>query len=497
MFIGRRNELALLREELASSRASLAVIYGRRRVGKSTLIREAIKDEIHVFYQATRVTSSLNLEAFKLEIARTLGSDALLAGLADWQAVLHHLALQAEHRPGLIVVLDEFPYLADADPALPSIIQKFWDSRAADKGNLKLLLCGSIISQMQELLAERNPLYGRKTLALDLAPLSFRDAAQFVPRYTAEDKLVTCALFGGMPFYLQLLDGRASIQDNVHRLLLTQTGSLVDEPVVLLQSELREVSRYASILAAIAEGCTKHGEIIGRVREIADSRALGPYMEKLERMRLIRIVKSMDASPRERDRRYLIADPLIAFWYRFVRPSLSSVVQGFGADVWRYQIAPNLDEFMGRAFEELCREHARQFSQECLPAPAQEIGRIWQADYDIDIAGRLLDGSMLYGECKWWRDPVGENILEELIQRASRTDYGRGNPARQFVLYARTGFTAALRRRAATLPGIVLHTPRTMLQRARAPGGSAPPRAPAHAGASGPRRGSRDRPPQG
>ncbi len=328
MFIGRRNELALLREELTSPRPSLAVIYGRRRVGKSTLIREAIKHEPHVFYQATRVTSSLSLEAFKLEISRTLGSDELLAGIADWLAVLHYLARAAQRRPGLIIVLDEFPYLADADPALPSVIQKFWDSGAARPGSLKLLLCGSKISHMEELLAERNPLYGRKTLALDLAPLSFREAAQFVPRYTAEDKLKTCGVFGGIPFYLQLLDRRATLESNIIRLMLTPTGSLVDEPVVLLQSELREVSRYASVLAAIADGCTKHGDIIGRVREISDSKALGPYLAKLARMRLISIVKSMDASPKERDRRYFIADPLIAFWYHFVQPNLSKCRPG-------------------------------------------------------------------------------------------------------------------------------------------------------------------------
>jgi AAA+ ATPase superfamily predicted ATPase len=330
-----------------------------------------------------------------------------------------------------------------------------------------------MISHMEELLAERNPLYGRKTLALDLAPLSFRDASQFVARSKAEDKLVTAGVFGGIPFYLQLLDQGATLQNNIIRLLLTQTGSLVDEPVVLLQSELREVSKYASVLAAIAAGCTKHGEIIGRVRELSDSRALGPYLEKLERMRLIRIVKSMDASPKERDRRYFIADPLIAFWYRFVQPNLSSVAQSFGAEVWRHQIAPKLDEFMGGAFEEICREHARRFSQEYFSAPAQEIGRIWQADYDIDVAGKLLDGSMLYGECKWWTDLVGENILDELIERASRTDYGRDNHKRQFVLYARTGFTTTLQRRAAAQPGVVLHTPQTMLRTPRTPTRSA------------------------
>jgi uncharacterized protein len=467
MFIGRRNELALLREEVCSPRASLAIVYGRRRVGKSTLIREAIEGQPHVLFQATRVTSSLNLEAFKAEIAGLLGADELLTGIGDWLGVLHYLARAAQQRKGLVVVLDEFPYLVDVDPALPSIVQKFWDSGATRAGNLKLLLCGSIISQMQELLAERNPLYGRKTLTLDLSPLPLGDAAQFVGRYTADEKLMTFGVFGGMPFYLQFLDPATRLQANIVRLLLTPTGSLVDEPVILLQSELREISRYASVLAAIAAGCTKHGEIIGRVREISDSKALGPYLDKLERMRLIRVVSSMDASPRERDRRYFIADPLIVFWYRFVQPNLSGITQGFGREVWRHRIAPHLDEHMGWMFEEICRDHARQYSQEHFLAPAQEIGRIWQPDYDIDIAGTLLDGSMLYGECKWWATPVGENVLEELIERASRTNFGRGNERRQFVLYARRGFTAALRKRAALQPEIALHTPQTMMRSAR------------------------------
>ncbi len=468
MFIGRHSELEALREELTSSRASLCVVYGRRRVGKSTLIRQAAQGSSYVLYQATRVTASLNLEAFKLEIVRALGTDELLTGVTDWLAVLHYLAREAEHRQGLIVLLDEFPYLADADPALPSIIQKFWDSGAARAGNLKLLLCGSVIAQMQELLAERNPLYGRKTLALDLTPLSLREAVQFVPRYSPADKLLTYGIFGGIPFYLQLLDPQAPLRDNVVRLLLTPTGSLVDEPVVLLQSELREIPRYASILAAIADGCTKHGEIIGRVKEIGDSKALGPYLAKLERMRLIRVVRSMDTTPRERDRRYFIADPLIAFWHRFVQPNLSSITQGFGSEVWRHSIANHLDTFMGWMFEEIGREHAARYSQEDFSAPAQEIGRVWQADYDIDIAGRLLDGSMLYGECKWWEGLVGESVLDGLIDHATRTHYGRNNDRRHFVLYAKKGFTGALRRRAGTEPGVVLHTPRSMLGANRA-----------------------------
>jgi AAA+ ATPase superfamily predicted ATPase len=399
----------------------------------------------------------------KAQIARSLGADKLLDSLSDWQGVLAYLARKAEGMPGLIVVLDEFPYLAEVDPALPSIIQQFWDSVVASNTTLKLVLCGSMIAHMEDLLAERNPLYGRQTLAMDVQALPLRDAARFFPDYSAEDSILAYGIFGGVPFYLRLCDQRASLVENATSLLLTDSGALVDEPNVLLQSELRETHRYASILAAIADGCTKIGEIGGRLRDVKDSVSLSPYMGRLERMRLVRPVRSMDAEPKSRDRRYFVDDPLIAFWHRFVRPNISSVAAGFGPEIWRHQVAPRLDEYMGSAFEEICRGHARRHAQEHLPAPAQEIGQIWAADYDIDVAGRLLNGSMVYGECKWRRGAVGEDVLSTLIERAERTAYGRAVAARHFILYARTGFKVGVRERASEDQRIVLLTPDTIL----------------------------------
>ncbi|MDX8482515.1 ATP-binding protein [Mesorhizobium sp. VK24D] len=463
MFIGRIHEISRLIKEFSFTRPSLLVVYGRRRIGKSVLLKEAAKDRPHVLYQATRVTPTLNLDGFKAEIARSLGADPLLDGLGDWLGVLTYLARKAEEMPGLIVVLDEFPYLVEGDPALPSIIQKFWDAVVADEGKLNLVLCGSMIAQMEDLLAERNPLYGRQTLSLEVKALPLRDAARFFPEYPAEDRTLAYAIFGGIPFYLKLCDPSASLKENVTNLLLTDAGTLVDEPNVLLQSELRETQRYASILAAIADGCTKLGEIGGRVRDIKDSVSLSPYMRRLERMRLVRTVHSLDASPKSRDTRYFVDDPLVAFWHRFVRPNMSSVMQGFGHDIWRHQVAPQLDEYMVGAFEEICRGHARRHAQEALPSPAQEIGQIWSADYDIDVAGRLLDGSVLYGECKWRRGVIGADVLGTLIERAGRTEYGRGIEDRHFILYARTGFKAGVHERAKEDGRVVLMTPNAML----------------------------------
>ena len=177
MFVGRERELADLDREFRLARASLAIVYGRRRVGKSTLLQHAA--ELHgkfVYFQATKVDESLNLAAFKSEIARTIGADPLLDGIGDWSGVLHYLARAAETHRGLVVIIDEFPYLLDGRDTLTSVIQKFWDSKAAERGNLKVVLCGSLIAHMESLLSERNPLYGRRTFSLSLEPMSLREA---------------------------------------------------------------------------------------------------------------------------------------------------------------------------------------------------------------------------------------------------------------------------------------------------------------------------------
>jgi len=232
---------------------------------------------------------------------------------------------------------------------------------------------------------------------------------------------------------------------------------------VLLQSELRDIQRYASILAAIADGCTKLGDITNRIGAGGDSKKLSPYLERLERMRLVHGTWSMDAEPKSRDRRFHIADPLMSFWHRFVRPNLSSVTQGDGEDVWRFQVSPHLEGFMGGAFEDICRGHARMHSGERLPAPAQVVGQVWAGDCDIDIAGKLLDGSMPYGECKWRRTLVGEDVLDTLMERAGKTTYGKSVDDRHFVLYAQTGYKGGVLERAAEDGRVVLHTPDTIL----------------------------------
>lgn len=444
--IGRKRELQGLQRKLARGHPSVVIVLGRRRVGKTRLLLEATRERPTIFYQATRIAGSMSLNLFKAEAERVVGSHPLFDGVADWLGALTYLKqVAAERIGGLTVVLDEFPYMCDADPALPSVIQKFCDSLREDGTSMNLVLCGSKISFMEELLGEKNPLHGRQTFQLDVGPLPFRDAARFFPDWTPEERLRAYGVFGGIPYYLTLCDPTTSLETNVRELVLAMGAPLSDEPSNLLQAELRDVTRYATILRGIADGCTDSGQIVGRVREIRDASALAPYVRKLEELRLIRIVRSLDASERERNRRYYLDDPFLAFWYRFYLPNASALAAGHADQVWDHAIAPHLDDYMGLLFEWICRDYIRLFGPELLPSAAREVGGVWGEDFDIDVAGLLLDGTPFSGECKWWRDPVGLSVLERLREVTTRTTYYAGREDRVIhLLFSRSGFSHEL-----------------------------------------------------
>jgi uncharacterized protein len=391
----------------------------------------------------------MNLDLLKEEVGRSLGeADPVLQGIEHWEALLTYIIELAAQRPGLTLVLDEFPYICETVEALPSIVQKVFD-RVSTRGlEFNLILCGSQISFMEELLGERNPLRGRQTHELELAPLSYRDAAKFFPEWAPEHRLSAYGIFGGMPYYLQLCDPSRSLRENVEAVILQPGAPLSNEASNVLRAELTSPTRYASILEAIGSGCTTTGDILGRVRDISGGSALAPYIAKLEALRLIRITRSLDASPRARNRRYYIADPFLAFWYRFGLPNRSALTTGHASGVYEYAIQPHFDGYMGEIFEWIAHQFVALYGDELLPAPPKEVGKIWGADFDIDVAATLLDGTVVFGECKWWSSPVGANVLRDLREDCQKTDYGTSAPATHHLLVSRSGFTDDLKEEA-------------------------------------------------
>jgi AAA+ ATPase superfamily predicted ATPase len=438
-FVGRKRELKAFSQEFDKDRPSLVIVYGRRRIGKSALLIEATRGRETLYFQSTIAPASSNLESLKNVIAETLGSPELVQGLGTWESVFHHLAGVAQTRPGLVLIIDEFPYLVNDDKSLPSVLQRFWDSGAANAGNLKIVLCGSAISQMEELLAERNPLYGRKTMSMDVKPLPLRDAALFFPDYSAEEAIKTYAVFGGVPHYLAMCDPNKSLRDNVVSLLLTRTGALVDEPEFLLRSEFNSPTFYAGIIAAIADGCQTGGTIADRLK--VETSALGIYVDKLLRIDLISSRKSLHAEDRARNRRLRLTDRLLAFWYHFVPRNLTAIEAGFGAELFDKVIERGFPDFMGDVFEEVCQQYARQHLVEMTGVPAAEVGSLWgYADFDIDVAGTMLDGTPFFGEAKWRAKQIDLGMVATLKERSDRSGYRQDIAGKQYLLFSRAGF---------------------------------------------------------
>lgn len=388
------------------------------------------------------------------EIARQVINDLLLQSLAfkDWESALIYFAQQAQEER-LVLVLDEFQYLCEDNAVLPSLIQRFWDLHGKNS-KLLLILCGSQVSFMErEVLAERPPLYGRCTGQLRLMPLSYRDSGCFFSQYPAREKLIAYGVLGGIPAYLNQFALRSShysqrmLEQHIKDELLTPQGYLFDEVNFLLRTELREPRTYASLLHAIAGGATRLNEISQRIG--LDATSVNKYLSVLRELGLVkRETPITDRAPQKSKKGlYKIADNYIKFWFRFVLPNRSLIESGNTELVYEQMIAPNLSHYMGEIFEDVCRQYISLYWGEKLKIASKQVGVHWGSNLEIDVLTENIDDSHWFGECKWWNGPVGENVLNHLIEKATRVPH-QWNRNPRYLLFSASGFTDALKRRA-------------------------------------------------
>lgn len=460
MFVNRERELNLLEQSYRSNRAELFVLYGRRRVGKTELLRAFCQGKRHVFYVADLGTEASSLAEFTRQISRfAFDSADALSPFASWNAAFAFLAVQAAQER-LVVVMDEFTYLIDANAAIPSILQRLWDAQLQHT-QLMLVLCGSYAGMMeQHVLAYRAPLYGRRTGQWRLQPLTFGEARLLLPDYSPEDLVRAYATLGGIPAYLRQFDGRQPLLTNIAENVLTQGRFLHDEPRFLLLQELRDPSRYFSVLQAIASGRTRLNEIAQNAG-IASS-SISFYLNMLQEMGLVeRVVPATEDQPHKSKRGvYRLLDHYFRFWFRFVFPNRSLLERGEIHQV-RGQVEAELDQFVGLAFESICREYLWQLHGERkLPFTARTVGNWWGSNDEIDVVA-LGGNSILVGECKWTAKPIGENILNDLKRKAQPLLRQGQYDHVQYALFARSGFTPTLAAQA-NAESLLLVTPQTL-----------------------------------
>ncbi len=444
--VDRERELALLREQRESA-PSLVVLRGRRRVGKTFLLAHAFAGEGVVSYQADEQPRAVQMAAFAAEAARLLPGAPPLS-LDSWDAAFDFLGAQAEQRP-LVVVIDEFQYACLSEPALPSIIQRYWDGWDPRRVPICMVLSGSALTFMEGLLSYDAPLHGRATFRPTIEPLDYRDARALAPARSSPEELVErYAVIGGTPQY-QVWAGNRHLRQVVREAILRKGAPLYEEPLTLVREErgIRDPKRYFGVLSAIASGRTRNAQI-GSLLELPSSN-VAVLLERLAALGYVQ--ERLPVVPGARRRRgfWQISDPFFRFWFRRVAPNRSRLDRGEAVDsVWE-QVAADLDTYVGGVFEELCRAWLGRYSEIDAARGANAIGSWWSRDgrHEIDIACADRRQYTLLGSCKWSRRAVDEDVLEALLRSRDAVDGRTANA--QLMLFARRGFTRSLQRRAA------------------------------------------------
>lgn len=418
-FTGREHELAELNRLYHKGGFQLVVLYGRRRVGKTTLAFHFAEGKPTLSFTAKVQSDTLNLADFSSALLDHFGMPTGTT-FASWDAAFTFLAKSAGDSQ-LVFIFDEFPYAATKNSSLISSLQIAVDRELANT-NVFLILTGSNQGFMEEkvlgltgspsaerALGAKNPLFGRRTAQIHLEPFGYRDAARMLPGIEPEQLVTYYACFGGTPYYLAMIDEGDSFEENVTRLFFTKEGLLYEEPSMLLRQELREPALYSSILAAISQGATKPQAISDVVGE--ERTSIMRYLMTLRSMGLVERRVPFGEDP-ERSRRgiYRLKEPCFSFWYRFVRPILDSVERDAGElEARDLLVSQELPAYVGHWFESICLEWLVAAAKaDKLPLSPTRFGKWWgtnpraKSQDDIDVvAGNPRTKDLLIGECKW------------------------------------------------------------------------------------------------
>ena len=456
MFIGRERELASLNKLYNSDKFEFVVLYGRRRVGKTALINRFIEGKSAIYYMGVESNAKQNLENLsKCIIEYASGIDAE-SSFASFQIALETVFRLAE-KERIILAIDEYPYVARASKSLASTLQMLID-RYKDRSKLMLILCGSSMSYMEDhVLSYKAPLYGRRTSQIKLLPFDFEESCQYLQNYSAEDKALAYGIMGGTPSYLLQINDRLSIEENVKNTYLNPTSSLYEEPTNLLKQEVREPAIYTAIITAIATGSSRMSEISGKVGE--DTNVCSTYLKNLVGLGIVQ-KETPYGEKASKKSIYSIDDNMFRFWYRFV-PENSSMIARGAADLVYKRIEPHLPEYMGKVFEELCKQYLwKLLLSGKSPVEFKSLGRWWGADparkaqSEIDIMGEQDKNTALFAECKWTVEKVDLAVLETLVARSKLFPYKN----KHYFLFSKSGFTKGCEDKAKALGNVSLVT---------------------------------------
>lgn len=418
MFVNRRDELTALGRWWERPGAALALVWGRRRVGKTSLLETFAEGKRVIFHTGAGRPAGDELGLLSEAAAQTVNLGARDLGarpFASWDDALDSLA-EAATRERLLLIVDEFPDLVKVSPELPGVLRAFWD-RARERTKLRILLCGSAVRTMEAIQEERAPLYGRFDLALLVHPFGPHEAAAMLKGLSPADRALVWGIAGGVPLYLSWWDANQSVRKNLLRLACTPGGRLLDEGQLVLATEGDLGDLGGLVLRAIASGRTRHNEIEQAVRAEP-----GRVLERLVELRLVeRLVPVTEDHARTRRRVYRLADNFLAFWLGLLDRHRSAISRGLGAQILPV-LLDQLDLHMGERWEAAFRQHLLRLAAAGELGPqVVDVGRWWQDSPPVEIDAVALAGrsreAVLLGEAKWSRRADGAALRAGLEQK--------------------------------------------------------------------------------
>lgn len=431
MFIGRTRELRSLEEVYNKKGFGMTVLYGRRRIGKSTLISEFAKDKKTIFYTATKVSADRNLELFSEQVLSVLDPAYKNARFPSVESVFD-LITEKVGKDKVVLIIDELPYWAEKDEALLSVIQKYIDTRWT-KTNLMLILCGSTLSFMEKkVLSEKSPLFGRRDSQIRLEPFNYRESALFVPDYSTEDKAICYGVTGGVAKYLALFDAKKSLDYNIKKLFFNTDGYLFDETKNLLTQEFSDITLVNTIIEVIASGENQLSIIAAKVNEKEPTVLYS--LNKLIEVGLVERRKCITDEKNKKKTQYILRDSMFKFWYSFIPKAYSVIEMGQGEFYYDKVVKPAIHSYMGSIFEDMCRYYTlEQGVQNRFGCFVTKVGTYWgteliedkdgkksQIAADIDVVALSeVDKTVLIGECKFTKAKIDKEIYETLVRRAA------------------------------------------------------------------------------
>ncbi len=437
-FVDRKEELDFLEERYENLEKQLIILYGRRRIGKTELIKKFISDKPSIYFLADQRGTTSNASRFTQKIVQYFGENLELK-VNNFDDAFRYLNDRLESGEKPVIAIDEFSYLVKENNSIPSVFQLVWDEILEKE--VFLILCGSLVSMMREkTLSRKSPLYGRRTGQWKLKPLKFKHLSYFFPNYDIREKITTFSILGGIPAYLVQFDPKKKVTENIRNEILQKGRFLFEEVDLLLREELRQPGRYKSILEAMAKGNTRITDIANEAG--LKAKDLPRYLGILRDLDLVEKHYPVTKSHPKRGI-YKIKDNYFKFWFRFIFPRKGELEIGNHERVLA-TITEGQNRYISSIFEEICKQVVEE---EHFPVKCSKIGKWWYREEEIDLVG-LDEGKkeILFGECKWSRQPIGVHVLKDLEEKARKVQWKRDRREEWYALFSKSGFRPELKK---------------------------------------------------